>query len=108
MADKSDLVLTDREVHERTGRKVCRLQVEQLRSMLIPFHVNVLGRPVVTRAAVIGMQQAKQEAAPKGWAQRMGDPRDVDRLSISTYRPACARRKAQKLLGHTTRGMTEA
>lgn len=71
MTEKSDLFLTDQELQELTGRKVRRLQIEQLRRMLIPFHVNALGRPVVTRAAVIGMQQAKQDAAPKGWAPRV-------------------------------------
>lgn len=59
------LFLSDDELRELTGRKVRRLQIEQLRRMLIPFHVNALGRPVVTRAAVLG--QAK-EAAPKKWA----------------------------------------
>lgn len=71
MTETSGLFLTDQELHELTGRKLRRLQVEQLRRMLIPFHVNALGRPVVTRAAVIGMQSAKQDAAPKGWAPRV-------------------------------------
>lgn len=100
--EKSDLFLTDQELHELTGRKVRRLQIEQLSSMLISFHVNALGRPVVTHAAVIGMQQPKQVAAPKVWALRVGDPWDVGRLSISTYRPACARRKARAGSSGTT------
>ncbi|HRQ59156.1 MAG TPA: DUF4224 domain-containing protein [Azoarcus taiwanensis] len=65
------LFLSDKELHELTGRKIRRLQIDQLRRMLIPFHVNALGRPVVTRAAVIGMQQIKQDAAQKGWSPRV-------------------------------------
>jgi len=71
MTEKSDLFLTDAELHELTGRKVLRLQIEQLRKMLIPFHGNALGRPVVTRATLIGIQQAKQDAAQKGSAPRV-------------------------------------
>ena len=69
VTEKSDLFLTDQELHELTGRKVRRLQIEQLRAMLIPFHINALGRPVVTRAALIGAQQANP--APKAWAPRV-------------------------------------
>jgi hypothetical protein len=63
------LFLTDDELHELTGRKVRRLQIEQLRRMLIPFHVNALGKPVVARAAVTGAVAQKPEA--RGWAPRV-------------------------------------
>jgi len=65
------LFLTDHEIVELTGRKLRKLQIDQLRRMLVPFHVNALGRPVVTRAAVTGAHSAKKEAAQKGWAPRV-------------------------------------
>lgn len=64
------LFLSDHELAELTGRKLRRLQIDQLRRMLIPFHVNALGRPVVTRAAIIGVQSAKQETQ-RGWTPRV-------------------------------------
>lgn len=64
------LFLNDAELHELTGRKIRRLQIEQLRRMLIPFHVNALGRPVVSRAAVIGTQ-SPQKPTTHGWAPRV-------------------------------------
>lgn len=62
------LFLTDDELHELTGRRVRRLQIEALRRMLIPFHINALGRPVVTRAAVLGQQTAKHQQPAARWA----------------------------------------
>lgn len=64
------LFLDDDELAELTGRKVRRLQIEALRRMLIPFHVNAIGRPVVTRAAILGQQTAPAEAA-RGWTPRV-------------------------------------
>lgn len=64
------LFLNDAELHELTGRKVRRLQIEQLRRMLIPFHVNALGRPVVARTAVTGAAVAPTPGA-RGWAPRV-------------------------------------
>ena len=63
------LFLTDDELHALTGRRVRRLQIEALRRMLIHFHINARGHPVVTRAAVLGHQAAKAspQAAAK-WA----------------------------------------
>lgn len=61
------LFLTDAELAELTGRKRRYLQIDALRRMLIPFHVNARGRPIVTRAAVQG-QQAAAAAAPARWA----------------------------------------
>lgn len=71
MPDPAPFFLTEEEVYELTGRKVRRLQIEQLRRMLIPFHVNALGRPVITRVAVIGGPSAKEEPTSSGWAPRV-------------------------------------
>lgn len=40
------------------GRTRDQLQIEQLRVMGVPFRVNARGRPVVTWAAVNGVQAA--------------------------------------------------
>jgi hypothetical protein len=71
MPEHLPLFLTDQELFELTGRKLRRLQIEQLKRMLIPFHINALGRPVVTRRAIVGMQTANQDAALKtSWTPR--------------------------------------
>lgn len=69
--DPAPFFLTEQEVYALTGRKVRRLQIEQLRRMLIPFHINALGRPVVTRVAVIGGPGVKEESTTSGWAPRV-------------------------------------
>lgn len=46
--------LTNEEVASLTGRKVRRLQIEALKAMGIPFHINAVGRPVVVAAVVEG------------------------------------------------------
>ena len=71
MHEHIPLFLTDQEIVELTGRKLRRLQIDQLRRMLVPFNVNAFGRPVVTRTALTGAQSAKKEAAQKGWAPRV-------------------------------------
>ena len=48
------MFLTDDELAELTGRKLRRLQIEALKLMMIPFRVNAIGRPIVTREAVLG------------------------------------------------------
>lgn len=55
--------LTPTEVAVLTGRKVRRLQIEALKAMGIPFHINAVGRPVVVAAVVEGRrdQAAKEQ-----------------------------------------------
>lgn len=67
---QSDLFLTQEEVIRLTGRHRKSLQIAMLKQMLIPFRVNALGEPVITRAAVVGMS-SKAEAANQGWAPRL-------------------------------------
>lgn len=66
---ESDLFLSDAELRTLTGRCLRRLQIEQLRRMLIPFHVNALGRPVVVRAALTGTGEGKPLAP--AWKPRV-------------------------------------
>lgn len=48
----SELFLTKEQIAELTGRKVKKLQLEQLKRMHVPFRVNASGAPVVCRSAV--------------------------------------------------------
>ncbi|SCX92302.1 protein of unknown function [Nitrosospira sp. Nl5] len=56
------MFLTPDEIAKLTGRKVRRLQVEQLRTMGIPFYVNAVGRPVVVRSI---LESKKEPAQPR-------------------------------------------
>lgn len=49
-----DLFLSREEIATLTGRKTKSKQIEQLRKMGIPFFVNAINAPVVTRVAVEG------------------------------------------------------
>ena len=57
--------LSDDDVATLTGRKVRKLQVEQLRKMGIPFYLNAVGRPVVARSIVEGRVQVAAAPAPR-------------------------------------------
>jgi hypothetical protein len=63
------MFLTEDEVSVLTGRKVKKLQVEQLRRMGIPFYVNAVGRPVVVRSVLEGRKE--QETTKPKWQPRM-------------------------------------
>jgi len=63
------MFLTEDEIGMLTGRKVKKLQVEQLRSMGIPFYVNAVGRPVVVRSILEGRKDQEQPK-PK-WQPRV-------------------------------------
>jgi hypothetical protein len=67
MIESSPLFLSDQELIELTGRKTRRLQIEQLKRMLIAFRINAIGKPVVTRDAVIGTPAT---SAHNGWSPR--------------------------------------
>jgi hypothetical protein len=79
MEIKSDFFLTEAEVNELTGigagrtqvikgtsvkRSKYERQVEQLRTMGIPFHVSARGRPIIVRAFFTG-QKTENPARPK-------------------------------------------
>ena len=53
-----NLFLTAEEIAHLTGRKLKSRQIEWLRGSGVPFYVNAGGRPVVTRAAVVGAGDA--------------------------------------------------
>lgn len=50
----SDMFLTQEELVILTGRKIKSKQIEALRRMGLPFHVNAVGKPVVARVAIEG------------------------------------------------------
>lgn len=62
------MFLTPEEIAELTGRKVKRLQVEQLRTMGIPFYVNAVGRPVVVRSI---LENNKASTPKQKWQSPM-------------------------------------
>jgi hypothetical protein len=64
------MFLTDEELFELTGRKLRRLQIAALKDMLVPFRINALGRPVVTREAVLGTPIQK-EPVNESWTPRL-------------------------------------
>lgn len=66
-----ELFLNDQELRDLTGRAVRRKQIAALRDMMIPFRVNAIGRPVVTRAAVIGTREVPAANDNVGWAPRV-------------------------------------
>lgn len=58
------------EIKTLTGRSYVKLQIEALKNMGIPFFVNAIGRPVVTRSAIEG----RANVAPnqkKAWQPRV-------------------------------------
>ena len=56
------MFLTADDLAELTGRKIKSKQIEALRRMGLPFHVNAVGKPVVTVAALEGRKPAKPAA----------------------------------------------
>jgi hypothetical protein len=57
--------LDEAELAILTGRKMKGHQIEALRKMGIPFFVNAIGHPVVTRVAIEG--RAKPEPVKQAW-----------------------------------------
>lgn len=57
------MFLDDDALRRLTGFAQKRRQVEQLRAMGVPFHVNRRGEPVVACSAVEGDQRAPKKAA---------------------------------------------
>lgn len=48
------MFLTAEDLAELTGRKIKSKQIEALRRMGLPFHVNAVGKPVVSVSALEG------------------------------------------------------
>jgi hypothetical protein len=57
------MFLTADELAELTGRKIKSKQIEALRRMGLPFHVNAVGKPVVPSSVIEGRKQ--EVTAPK-------------------------------------------
>lgn len=60
--------LNNEEMRELTGRCIKSKQIEALRSMGVPFFINAIGKPVVSRTAIDG---GKVEAPEKKWVSRV-------------------------------------
>lgn len=58
------MFLTSDELAELTGRKIKSKQIEALRRMGLPFHVNAVGKPVVSVAAIEGHRQVMAQPKP--------------------------------------------
>ncbi|MFS2015043.1 DUF4224 domain-containing protein [Massilia sp. CT11-108] len=54
----ADIFLNQEELTTLTGRKMKSKQIEALRRMGLPFHVNACGKPVVARVAIEGRRDA--------------------------------------------------
>lgn len=65
------MFLTADDLAELTGRKIKSKQIEVLRRMGLPFHVNASGKPVVPVAAIEG-KKAPPPAAPAWEMPRRG------------------------------------
>ena len=63
--------LTQEDMLDLTGYKQAAKQIEQLKKMRIPFHVNAAGHPKVARATIEG-QRAKTTEANKTWSPSWG------------------------------------
>jgi hypothetical protein len=59
------------EIKGLTGRSHVKLQIAALQRMGIPFFVNDIGRPVVTRSAIEGRAGATAAAPKKAWVPRV-------------------------------------
>ncbi len=68
--DSPPLFLTAQELSTLTGRKLRKRQIEALRNMHIPFHVNAIGHPVVTRDA-IASSGSKAAPTAKTWQPKV-------------------------------------
>lgn len=62
----SNMFLTHEELHRLTGTRLKKRQAQCLKENRIPFTLDILGRPVVTRAAIEGKSRSVP-AAPPGW-----------------------------------------
>lgn len=59
--------LEQNEIFELTGRKLKSLQVQALRQMGVPFFINAIGRPVVTRTAIEGKAEQAVPSEKGAW-----------------------------------------
>lgn len=60
----ADMFLNPEELATLTGRKMKSKQIEALRRMGLPFHVNAVGKPVVARVAIEGRAPDTEPTTP--------------------------------------------
>lgn len=61
------MFLTAADLADLTGRKLKSKQIEALRRMGLPFHVNAVGKPVVAAVTIEG----RKPAAPAPGAEKV-------------------------------------
>lgn len=59
------MFLTSDDLAQLTGRRIKSKQIEALRRMGLPFHVNACGKPVVPVAAIEGRKEAATPVKPR-------------------------------------------
>jgi len=64
------MFLASAEIARLTGRKLKRLQIEQLRKMGIPFWINASGHAIVARSAIEGSGKVAENLQTKTWTPR--------------------------------------
>jgi hypothetical protein len=67
----SNTFLKPDEIKQLTGRTKIALQIAQLAKMGIPFFVNAVGRPIVTRSAIEGRSGTQPAPTKKAWVPRV-------------------------------------
>ena len=70
MSDQSDWLTKD-ELAEIIGKSRKKLQIGWLKREGIPFRVNLLGNPVVARAALQGAKAVMPKPANEGWTPKV-------------------------------------
>ena len=63
----ADLFLSSGELDILTGKKTRPAQIKALKAMLVPFRINAVGKPIVTRSAVEGIVAARMEPQNGAW-----------------------------------------
>lgn len=70
MSDQDDWLSKD-ELRRIIGKSRKKLQIGWLKSEGIPFRVNLLGNPVVARAALQGVKAAAPKPINEGWTPKV-------------------------------------
>lgn len=92
----TQMFLTKDELAVLTGRKLKSYQIEALRRVGIPFFVNAIGHPVVTRSAIEGGNKTAAKPPGKEWEPRVfGETREVEEREAQLKRKLALKRTAR-------------
>ncbi len=67
MDSDANAFLNAKELIDLTGRRIKSKQIEALRAMGLPFFINAIGKPVVSRSVIEG---GKPVEPKKAWSPR--------------------------------------